>query len=151
MEFSYYRTVRLSDTDAAGVVYFTRLLSICHEAYEASLEAAGIDLGEIFHHSSIALPIVHSSIDFLRPLFWGNKLVIHLSARQLSENEFEIDYLIHSPSSFVDCAAKAKTRHVCINSITRRRTALPEVAIAWLMQKSSFAEMRENSIASDES
>jgi hypothetical protein len=40
MPFSYVRTVRLADTDAAGVVYFARTLSICHEAYEAALAAA---------------------------------------------------------------------------------------------------------------
>ncbi|MBD2021122.1 1,4-dihydroxy-2-naphthoyl-CoA hydrolase, partial [Leptolyngbya sp. FACHB-36] len=44
MPFVYSRTVRFSDTDAAGVVYFASALSICHEAYEASLAAVGVDL-----------------------------------------------------------------------------------------------------------
>ncbi|MDJ0549913.1 MAG: 1,4-dihydroxy-2-naphthoyl-CoA hydrolase, partial [Microcystis aeruginosa] len=33
---SYERLIYLADTDAAGVVYFAHLLSICHEAYEFS-------------------------------------------------------------------------------------------------------------------
>ncbi len=45
---TYYRTIHFSDTDAAGVVYFSTLLSICHEAYENSLQVAGIELKTFF-------------------------------------------------------------------------------------------------------
>jgi len=34
MTFAYDRKIHFADTDSAGVVYFARLLSICHEAYE---------------------------------------------------------------------------------------------------------------------
>lgn len=44
MPFTYNRTVRFQDTDAAGVVYFANVLGICHEAYEESLEASSINL-----------------------------------------------------------------------------------------------------------
>ena len=44
MSFAYSRTIHFADTDAAGVVYFARYLSICHEAYEEALAAAGIDM-----------------------------------------------------------------------------------------------------------
>ena len=43
MSFTYHRTIRFKDTDAAGVVYFANILAICNEAYEESLEASGID------------------------------------------------------------------------------------------------------------
>ena len=42
MPFVYHRTIRFADTDAAGVVFFPNYLTICHEAYEESLAAAGI-------------------------------------------------------------------------------------------------------------
>ena len=64
MGFRYERTVRLADTDAAGVVYFARVLSICHEAYEASLAAAGVPLASWIRKGTIALPIVHAHADF---------------------------------------------------------------------------------------
>ena len=44
----YYRTVHFSDTDAAGVIYFASLLSVCHEAYENSLKSSRIDLKNLF-------------------------------------------------------------------------------------------------------
>jgi 1,4-dihydroxy-2-naphthoyl-CoA hydrolase len=135
MRFIYYRTVRLSDTDAAGVIYFARLLSICHEAYEASLETSGIQLRDLIENSSIAIPIASCSADFFRPIFCTDKLAIHLSSQLLKQNEFEIDYLVYGQSISPECLAKAKTRHVCIDLATRRRNALPESMTQWLVQE----------------
>ena len=90
MSFTYNRTVRFQDTDAAGVVYFANVLSICHEAYEESLEVSGINLQAFFGHSSLAFPIVHSSIDFMRPIFCGDKLFVVIIPQQLGIDKFEI-------------------------------------------------------------
>ncbi|ACK68923.1 thioesterase superfamily protein [Gloeothece citriformis PCC 7424] len=128
----YYRTVRLGDTDAAGVVYFATALSICHEAYEASLEQAYINLRKFFNDPEQAIPIVHGEIDFFRPLFCGEKLEIHLLARQLKDSEFEIEYQIFKGSSEGEKAARALTRHVCINPISRQRSRLPDLMVQWL-------------------
>lgn len=132
MPFTYNRTVRFQDTDAAGVVYFANVLSICHEAYEASLAASGINLKSFFNNPTAAIPIIHASVDFLRPMFCGDKLLIHLTPQQLGENKFEIAYQIVEASSSEQQLAKAITKHVCINPITRTRTQLPEAITQWL-------------------
>jgi 1,4-dihydroxy-2-naphthoyl-CoA hydrolase len=132
MPFTYNRTVRFQDTDAAGVVYFANILSMCHEAYEASLVASGINLKSFFNNPEAAIPIVHASADFLRPMFCGDKLLIHLTPQQLDENKFEVEYQIIAASSTQQQLAKAITKHVCINPISRTRTQLPEAIIQWL-------------------
>jgi 1,4-dihydroxy-2-naphthoyl-CoA hydrolase len=132
MPFTHNRTVRFQDTDAAGVVYFANVLSICHEAYEASLAASGINLKSFFNNPTPAIPIIHASVDFLRPMFCGDKLLIHLTPQQLGENKFEIAYQIVEASSSEQQLAKAITKHVCINPITRTRTQLPEAITHWL-------------------
>ncbi|MGH2414536.1 MAG: acyl-CoA thioesterase, partial [Microcystaceae cyanobacterium] len=81
---------------------------------------------------STAIPIVHGSVDFFRPIFCGDKLVIQIIPQQLSDNEFEIAYQIFVNTDSQTCCAKAKTRHVCINLTDRRRTQLPESMIHWL-------------------
>ncbi len=129
---TYNRRIYLSDTDAAGVVYFASLLSICHEAYEASLEAAAIDLKSFFSNPKMVIPIVHAEIDFLGPLFCGDRVTIKLSCVQLKDTEFEITYRISVSVSPEICVAKAKTKHVCINPSTRRRTQLSESIVKWL-------------------
>jgi len=132
MPFTHNRTVRFQDTDAAGVVYFANVLSICHEAYEASLAASGINLKSFFNNPTAAIPIIHASVDFLRPMFCGDKLLIHLTPQQLGENKFEIAYQIVVASSSEQQLAQAITKHVCINPITRTRTQLPEAITQWL-------------------
>ncbi|MGK7875478.1 MAG: acyl-CoA thioesterase [Xenococcaceae cyanobacterium] len=133
MPFTYMRTVRLPDTDAAGVVYFANVLSMCHEAYEESLVQAGISLKAFFNNSSTAIPIVHAEVDFFRPMFCGDKLLIELIPQQLSENSFQITYQIFAASSSQKQLAKANTRHVCINPMSRSRVPLPQIIIQWLM------------------
>ncbi|MBW4580439.1 MAG: acyl-CoA thioesterase [Tildeniella nuda ZEHNDER 1965/U140] len=134
MPFVYERTVRFSDTDAAGVVYFTNVLSMCHEAYEASLAATGIDLKVFFSGVDVALPIAHASAAFFRPMVCGDRLNIRLIPSVLKDSEFEIAYdvfLEHQPDRSV---SQAHTRHVCIDPLTRKRRSLPVEVNQWLLR-----------------
>jgi 1,4-dihydroxy-2-naphthoyl-CoA hydrolase len=132
MPFTHNRTVRFSDTDAAGVVYFANVLSICHEAYESSLAASGINLKSFFNNPTAAIPIIHASVDLLRPMFCGDQLLIHLTPQQLDDYKFDIDYQIFAVSSSEQLLAKAMTKHVCIEPMTRSKTQLPEAILEWL-------------------
>jgi 1,4-dihydroxy-2-naphthoyl-CoA hydrolase len=123
---SYSRTIRLVDTDAAGVVYFACLLSICHEAYEDRLIQSGINLKTFFRDTETALPIIHGEIDFFQPLFCGDRIEIQLIPNVINEHSFEISYqifLIQSPDKKI---AQGKTKHVCINPLSRQKISLPE-------------------------
>lgn len=131
MAFTYTRTIRFQDTDAAGVVYFANVLAMCHEAYEESLAASGINLKVFFTNQSVAIPIVHASVDFLRPMFCGDLIFIHLNAEQIGSDKFEINYTIIALKQQV---AKAITKHVCINPATRTRQQLPTEMMQWLQQ-----------------
>ena len=131
MQFTYNRTVHFQDTDAAGVVYFADVLAMCHEAYEASLDTSGINLRSFFNNSELAIPIIHASVDFFRPMFCGDKLLIRLIPQQQDENQFEIAYQIVAASSEQQLA-KAITKHVCIAPITKIRSQLPAEIIQWL-------------------
>ncbi len=140
---NYPRTVRLADTDAAGVAYFAQILSMCHEAYEASLEEAGISFKALVGNPSLAIPIVHAEVDFFRPLFCGDLILIDLIPQPLSENEFAIAYQIVSASPSQECLAKAKTRHVCINPAIRCRIPLPETILQWLHLSNQIQDKKD--------
>jgi 1,4-dihydroxy-2-naphthoyl-CoA hydrolase len=137
MSFTYNRTVRFQDTDAARVVYFTNVLGICHEAYEESLEASSINLKDFFINPSVAFPIVHASVDFLRPMFVGDKLLISLIPQKIGVDKFEITYEISVGEMIV---AKAITRHVCIDVSSRSKQKLPDEIIKWLETNHRDAE-----------
>lgn len=127
------RTVRFGDTDAAGVMHFQRLLGWCHEAYEESLERFGLSAAEIFpapgRVPAVALPIVHCSADFLKPLICGDPLAIALEPRRLEPGGFELRYLFRRDGVLV---ARALTCHAAIASDSRRRCSLPPGLSRWL-------------------
>lgn len=128
MPFTYHRTIRFSDTDAAGVVYFANVLSICHESYEALLAAGGIDLNEFFSAQLIAVPIVHASIDFLQPMRCGDIVQVQLQPTEIKASKFRLDYKIApvTPAASNQVLAIAHTIHVCIKTGRREKTELPE-------------------------
>lgn len=126
--------MRFGDTDAAGVVHFARLLSWCHEAYEESLERYGIAAAAIFPGQgtdtpAVALPIVHCSADFRRPLVCGDPLAIALEPLRIDPGCFELRYRFRSGDEPV---AEGLTRHLAIDSRSRQRCSLPEPIQRWL-------------------
>ena len=139
MSFTYNRTVRFQDTDAAGVVYFANVLGICHEA-EESLEASSINLKDFFTNPSVGFPIVHASVDFLCPMFGGDKLLISLIPQKIGVEKFEITYEITVGEVIV---AKAITRHVCIDVSSRSKQELPDEIVQWLETNRRDAEDAE--------
>lgn len=130
MPFTYKRVVRFCDTDAAGVVYFANVLSICHEAYEASLIAANINLKLFFSNSTLAIPITHAHVDFFRPLFCGDEINITLQPQQLSSDKFEILYQVFDEKK--QLMAESITRHICIDPSLRIKQDLSTEMLLWL-------------------
>jgi 1,4-dihydroxy-2-naphthoyl-CoA hydrolase len=139
--FSYDYTVQFRDTDAAGVVYFANIISICHIAYEASLVRSNVDLRSFVNNPEFAVPISHVSGDFFRPLFCGDRVTIELTTCAINSCKFEIKYQVGSTDdksidldSSLVVYATVITRHVVINPLTRKRQELPEALIDWLLE-----------------
>ncbi len=124
MSFVYLRTVKFQDTDAAGVVYFVNILNFCHEAYEASLADSGIDLQEFFSGVKTAVPIAHASVDFVRPLYCGDRVAIYLTVQPQGDSAFSVSYQIYKMTDTEQRVSQATTRHICLNSDRRTRTSL---------------------------
>jgi 1,4-dihydroxy-2-naphthoyl-CoA hydrolase len=133
MSFSYEYTVQFRDTDAAGVVYFANILSICHVAYEASLIAAGIELKLLVNNPEFAVPLTHVAADFLRPLYCGDRVIIELTPHAIDSCKFEIKYQILTSDDRSAILATAITKHVVIDPATRKRKELPELLTKWLI------------------
>ena len=107
---------------------------MCHEAYEESLAASGINLKAFFSNPEVAFPIIHASVDFYRPMFAGDRLMINLTPKQVTGNEFEIAYQVFVVAGEVAgrSAAKAVTKHVCIDAASRTRKQLSEELMQWM-------------------
>ena len=132
MPFAYARTVHFADTDAAGVMFFANYLAVCHEAYEEALGAAGINLQTFFADHGVVVPIAKSEAEYLRPLACGDKLAVDLAVHSLSGNSFEIRFELTRLGPPAKSAARVRTEHVCIDSATRSRKALPGPLADWV-------------------
>ena len=124
--FVYNRTVKLADTDAAGVVYFASILTFCHDTYEEMLAASGIALRSWVEEETAIFPIVHSSLDCLGPMVWGDRLTIRARVLQLRDRSFEMGYEVAAESTPEILLAMATTRHVCLDPRSRQKRVLPE-------------------------
>jgi 1,4-dihydroxy-2-naphthoyl-CoA hydrolase len=132
MSFVHHRTVRLADTDAAGVVFFARTLAICHEAYEEALAAAGVKLADLLGANGIVVPIARSEADYKRPLRPGDKLRITVTPEALSANSFALRFEIFKLGPAEKLAATVRTEHVCTAPAKRERAPLPPTLAAWV-------------------
>ena len=134
MPFHYERMVHFADTDAAGVVFFANYLAICHEAYEESLAAAGIDLRSFFSDHGVVIPVSKSEAEYRRPLACGDRVRVSVRPQPLSEDSYEIRYEITRLGTQERNAARIRTEHVCIDSAARTRKGLPPLLLAWIRQ-----------------
>jgi 1,4-dihydroxy-2-naphthoyl-CoA hydrolase len=132
MPFAYHRTVHFADTDAAGVVFFANYLAICHEAYEESLAAAGINLKTFFADNGIVVPIARSEADYLRPLSCGDKLRVTVTPEAAGEDSFALNFTIVRLGQPEKNAARVRTLHVCTSTLKKARAPLPAALAAWV-------------------
>jgi 1,4-dihydroxy-2-naphthoyl-CoA hydrolase len=137
MPSAYLRTIRFADTDAAGVVFFSNHLAICHEAYEESLAAAGVEVNTFFREQAVVVPIAKSQAEYLRPLACGDKIRVTLTPVLLGPDRFAIDYEMHRLGRPNELVARARTEHICISPQTRERQPLPPAIAAWIQRSSA--------------
>jgi len=137
MHFSYLRTIHFPDTDAAGVVFFARYLSICHEAYEEALGAAGVELAAFFKAGGVVVPIAKSEASYLRPLVCGDRVRVEVKPVRLSSHSFALEFVIWKTGTVEKRTAVVRTEHVCIAAESRERRDLPPPLAAWVDGRSS--------------
>lgn len=135
MNTPYERTIRFADVDSAGVVYFANYLSICHEAYEASVAAAGLELGALFARERIVIPVSKCQAQFLGPLQTGERVRVEITPTATGPDSFTLNYRLSNVSAGVRLVAVATTEHVALKMGSMERKALPAAFVQWLNAK----------------
>ena len=120
--FIYKTQIRLHDTDAAGLIFFTNQLKIVHDAYELLLEEFGFSFPQMLRGGKYFLPIVHAESDYKASLFVGDKISIAIKVGHIGTTSFSFEYIIHRGKTLVGAA---KTVHVTINQKTGKKIPLP--------------------------
>ncbi|MFC1766690.1 acyl-CoA thioesterase [Planctomycetota bacterium] len=110
--YIHQTTVRICQTDAAGVVYFAEYFNLAHHGYEAFLDEIypvnrGFDEG-------ILLPIVHAEADYHQPLRVSQKITSELVAKKIKRTSFTLGHTIKTQAGEV--AARVTTIHAAIDA-----------------------------------
>ena len=121
--YHYQTTIRLHQTDAAGVVFFSNLFVIAHDAYESFLESH-LPLNAILSDGVYIIPIVHAEADYLLPLALSEKISVELCLEQTGSSSFDLGYVIKN--SKMETVARLKTIHAVQLKEDQKTVPIPD-------------------------
>ena len=121
--FTYETTIKLHETDAAGLLFFSNQFKLLHDAYEALLESWGFGFAVLLLEKDYFLPIVHAESDYKAPLFVGDKIKIEIKIAHIGNSSFTFSYTLRDQNKKI--VGTGKTVHVTINKKTRTKIPLP--------------------------
>ena len=121
--FSYKTTVKMHDTDAAGILFFGNQFKMIHDAYEALLESIGFSFTILLRKTNFFIPIIHAEADYKSPLFVGDLVTIEVTIEKIGHTSFIVNYALRDRRDKL--VGTAKTVHVAVNAKSHKKIALP--------------------------
>ncbi len=122
--YQYTTTVRLHETDAAGILFFGNYLKIAHDAYEQFMTSIGYDFRSMIEDSPFLVLIVHTDADYHRSLVLGEQFEITVCGAKIGKTSFTLKYLFVNRDG--QPVATVHTAHVAVDKKTNRPVALPD-------------------------
>lgn len=116
-------TIKLHDTDAAGILFFAHQFKIIHDLYEKFLDEIGFGFREFLKRNEFLIPIVHAQSDFKTPLMVGDVVTVTLNLVEIGQTSFKLSYRLVDQSG--NLAGTAETVHVTIDPDSRAKIDLP--------------------------
>lgn len=117
-------SVRLPDTDAAGILFFGNYFRLAHDAYEAFMESIGFSLRHIVQEADFLVLIGHTEADYNKPLRLGDRARVELEVENIGRTSFVLSYSLRDVHN--DIAATVKTVHVTVDKKSGDKIPLPE-------------------------
>lgn len=120
--FRVQRSVRFHDIDAAGIVYFARVLDYAHDAYCSYLESIGHGLPKVLSEGEWAAPIGHVEVDYFAPLAFGDSMEIVIAKAHLEGSRLTLAHQIRARDKV---ACVVQTTHVFVSRRDFRPIPIP--------------------------
>lgn len=116
--------VRFGHVDPAGIAYFPRIFDYVHDVFEEVWEE---HVGTRYYHllleHKIGFPLVHSDVDFKKPLRFGDRMVVSVTCFKLGQRSLGLRYRFIM-ADVVHVEARMVT--ACIRTDTMQSIAIPE-------------------------
>lgn len=121
--FRFPWSVRFQEVDAAGIVFFPRILEACHTAYvQFCLQRGGPAAEETWRSRRWTVPLVHAEADFLHPLRFLDEVSIEVVGHLHTDRKIAWGFRLMLENQV---AAVAHTVHVVVDSTTFQRVDVP--------------------------
>ena len=128
--FTLPMSVRFQDVDAFGIVFYPQVQAYCHDAYVQFLSQHQCPLHKALTDKSWAAPLVHAEADYLKPLRFGDAILVQLVAAVQQGSVVTLGFRINRDSG--EPVAVAQTAHVFVDPTTFARVAPPARMLAAL-------------------
>jgi YbgC/YbaW family acyl-CoA thioester hydrolase len=124
--YSEARTVRFQDVDAAGLIFFARILEYFHDAMIALFARSGLDLPAVLRAGAWGMPLVRTEADYIRPLRFGDAISVEVVGIRLGEHSAIIGYRLRTSANHV--AAVGQAFHAFIDRQQFKPCPIPAAA-----------------------
>jgi YbgC/YbaW family acyl-CoA thioester hydrolase len=116
--------VRFGHVDPAGIAYFPRIYDYIHEAFEELWEVhLGVRYDHILLERRIGFPLVHSEVDFKKPLKFGDRPIVRVTCFKLGRSSLGLRYVYRTDD---EVCVDARMTTVCVDLPTMVSRPLPE-------------------------
>lgn len=129
-DFSEHMAVRLSHTDAAGVLFYPRIFDLEHELFERWLELGGFSVRQMLERRLAPTPIVHCEADYRLPVRTGDVLTARLAGAGVGRSGYT---LVWTFSRGADLAMRVLVKRVAIDPAAGESIDLPEALRLWVL------------------
>lgn len=117
--------VRFADVDAAGIVYYPRLLHYCHLTFEDFFPAAGgKTYAQWIQTERIGFPTVHLDVDFRVPVEFGKELVMAATVTRIGQKSVTFRFRGERPDGTI--CFQADVTKACAGMDTGKSQPIPD-------------------------
>lgn len=122
--FIYRTQIRLKDTDATGVLYFSEQYKFALEAFEEFLKDRGFSWRALMG-SAFLFPVVHCEAEYKAPLMVGDQLEVSFSVAKIGTSSITLQCTFRDPERNIDVGS-TKIVHVAVDRESRQTVPIPD-------------------------
>jgi len=117
------KTIRMHDTDMAGILFFPQQFRLAHEAFEELLDLENLSIRNLFEIEPFIFVIAKAESEYLKPFKICDPIDIYISIAKLGHTSFVSAYEIKKGEEIV---GKTRLTHVALDKGTKKPIPLPE-------------------------
>ncbi len=112
--------IRFNDIDAAGIVYFPRLLHFCHCALEDFVTDRSARSYRRYVQDGLVFPVVRAEASFFRRVHYLDRLQVDVTCEEIRLHAFRMRYQLSVTAGEGGGVPQASARVVIAQAVTTR-------------------------------